>query len=126
MPMMISAFGLAVQLALPVPELEPLPRLACALIPPGPPLRVELAPVEDLELAWSGPRSPSQIARAVVAGSGWTAERGLDWDLRMDHALGRFHLDPAATLLRCTPRDQDDPAWRQLLLDTALVTASLV
>jgi hypothetical protein len=64
-------------------------------------------------------------AGATVDGERWTAERGRDGDLLMEHPLGRFHLDAGATCLRCAPADLDDPAWRRLLLDTALVTASL-
>lgn len=124
--MVMAAFGLAVELALPVPELDPLPPLPDDLLPAGPSLRVELAAPDELDAAWTGRREAPEIRHAVVDGSAWTAERGLDGDTRMDHPLARFHLDPGARLLRCAPADPDHPAWRRLLLDTALVTASLV
>lgn len=123
---MISAFGLAVELAFRVPELEGVPPPPDRLLPAGPTLRVELAETEELDAAWSGAMAPPARSGAVVDGSSWTAERGCESDLRMDHALCRFHLDPAAALLRCAPRDTAQPAWRRLLLDTALVTATLV
>ena len=123
---MISAYGLAVDLALPVPELEPVVRTLDGHIPPGPVLRVELAEPEELDREWSGGAEPPAIARAFVDGSDWTAERGAAGDVRMDHPLARFHLNRGAALLRCAPADRDDAAWRRLLLDTALVTVSLV
>ena len=122
---MISAFGLAVELALDVPELEAAPPVRHDLLPSGPPLRVQMAAAEELDTAWSGPATPAVESGALVDGSRWHAERGRSGDLRMEHVLGRFHLDPAATLLRCAPSDAADPAWRRLLLDTALVSASL-
>jgi hypothetical protein len=124
--MVIAAFGLAVELALALPELDPLPGVPERLLPDGPPVRVELAPVDELEAAWTGPQTPPQVAHASVDGARWEAARGREGDLRMDHALARFHLDRTATRLLCAPADRDNPGWRRLLLDTALVTASLV
>ena len=122
---MISAFGLAVELMLPVPELDGVAPPPEHALPSGPALRVELADLPALEAEWSGPTKPPAARRAVVDGSAWVAERGRGGDVRMTHALGRFHLDPGATRLLCAPSDVQAPAWRRLLLDTALVTASL-
>jgi hypothetical protein len=63
--------------------------------------------------------------RALIEGSPWWIEHGTAGDLRMEHALAHFHLDAGATELQCAPADHLSPAWRRLLLDTALVTAAL-
>ena len=122
---MISAFGLAVELMLPVPELDAVAPVPEQALPSGPALRVEPADAAVLEAAWSGSRTPPAVGRAVVDGSAWSAERGRDGDILMAHRLARFHLDPGSTTLLCAPSDGQAPAWRRLLLDTALVTASL-
>lgn len=122
---MISAFGLAVELGLAVPELEPGLGLRAEERPDGPVLRVELAAPQRLQAAWSGSAPVPGVARATVDGSLWTAERGRRGDVRMEHQLAGFHLDAGGHTLLCAPADVADPAWRRLLLDTALVTASL-
>jgi hypothetical protein len=122
---MISAFGLAVELGFPIPELDGAMPAPDAALLVGPGLRIELAGAAELDAAWSGSLTPPVVGRAVVDGSSWEAERGQAGDIRMAHALGRFHIDSGATRMRCAPTDLDAPAWRRLLLDTALVTASL-
>lgn len=111
------------ELALEVPELEE--RAPAVALPPGPILRVERADPDRVEAEWSGPTRSAPLATAVVDGSVWSTQRGRRGDLRMDHSLARFHLDAPGTTLLCAPANQSDPAWRRLLLDTALVTASL-
>jgi hypothetical protein len=118
----IRAFGLTVTFELDVPELEP---VSLPSEPSQPSLRVCERSAADLERAWSGALSPPAIGHAMIDGSLWTVERGLDGDLRMRHPLAKFHLDAAATVLRCAPARSANAAWRRLLLDTALATASL-
>ena len=120
----LNAFALAVRIAFAIPELGVAPG---ALGPPGAPeLRVELAEPGALSQCWSGPAAPPSAVQAHVDRSTWTAERGRAGDVRMEHRLARLHLDAAATCLLCAPTRREDPAWRRLLLDTALVTVSLV
>jgi hypothetical protein len=118
---MLSAYGLAVNLQLPVPELAGLDQPD----PPGAPLTVGLAQLGELEQRWSGHHTPEVHARAVVDGETWIVEQGQAGDLRMSHPLAQLHLDETGATLGCAPADADDPAWRRLLLDTGLVTASL-
>jgi hypothetical protein len=118
----ISAFGLQVDLRLPVPD------LAQAQAPPLAAvhrLTVGLAEHEDLERRWSGACTPRVQASAVVEGARWVVEEGRAGDRRMTHPLGRLHLDSAGTTLECAPADEHSCAWQRLLLDTGLVTASL-
>lgn len=119
--MLIAAYGLGVDLQLPHPELP-----APAAIPDGPELRATLAGRGDIEAAFSGPCVPPRRATATVDDVAWDLERGLAGDARVGHGQTRLHIDPAAKLLRCAPADPQSPAWQRILLDTALVTASLI
>jgi hypothetical protein len=45
--------------------------------------------------------------------------------VRVVHGETRLHLDAGATSMLCAPADPASAAWQRVLLDTALVTASL-
>lgn len=134
--LVLSAFGLQIRFRFALPELASLSAVA-AVAPGGAAagavasgaaghICAELAALRDLDRLWSGECAPARVARATVDGSQWTAELGRHGDLLMAHRLGRFHFDPRAARLLCAPADENDPGWRRLLLDTALVTVSLV
>lgn len=115
-----AAYGLCVELDLPVPALD-----GPEVLPAGPPLRVALARREEIEGVWSGGLDPPRLACATVDGIVWRLEHGLRGDARVTHGENRLHIDAGATRMLCAPGDPASLAWQRVLLDTALVTASL-
>ena len=118
--LLTAAFGLRVELDLPHPELNPPDAL-----PAGRPMRATLASAEAIDAAWSGAADPPLRAGVIVDAIPWTLERGRDDDRRVVHGATRLHLDAGATVMLCAPEDPASAAWQRVLLDTALVTASL-
>jgi hypothetical protein len=113
----LSAFGLCVRLAFPLPALNAAPDVACT-----PTLEARLAPF------------PSGDADPGIAELVWTTRfDGQDYAMRRlrdgSHTFdygdrASFHLSPDGRELRCAVADPADPAWQRLFLDTILWSCS--
>ncbi len=106
-----SAYGVTLELGVPLPEL--------AWAPPGGESPLVVQAGDD---GWSGPAGPRSERR--VDGARFTVEQGTAGDVLMTWGeAGRFHL--AGDRLTVAG-DFSDPAWQRVLLDSVLASAALV
>ncbi len=121
--MRLSAYGLCVDLDVPMPA-----ALAGAASPGTgeAQLRAVLAPREEAAAGFSGPAEPRRVGERRVDGRAVRYESGAAGDLLIEwEDAGVFHLDQEGGLLRCWGPDPEDPAWQRFVLDSALGSAAL-
>jgi hypothetical protein len=63
---------------------------------------------------------------APIDGAWLTLERGGDGSFLFRHETGRHLLSADTRSLRCLPRDERDPAWFRVLLDSVLLCTALL
>jgi hypothetical protein len=116
----LSAFGLSFSVAGPRPPgaWEPRPRSE-------PALALEIDTPEAIDGGWSGRQALEW--EAAIDGAPFTVERGRAGDHRFVHR-GRavHHLSADAALLRCAPRDEQEPGWWRVVLDSVLFSVALL
>ena len=121
--MRLSAYGLCVDLDVPMPA-----ALAAAggPAPADVQLRALLASREAVAAAFGGPADPPRVGGRRVDGRAVRYESGAAGDVLIDwEGGGLFHLEGDGRVLRCWGPDPEDPAWQRFVLDSVLGSAAL-
>jgi hypothetical protein len=120
MSLVYIAFGLEIHCGFELPGMRP--RQATGF----PALRLDLVEPELLRTPWSGSLGGRPWRGGLGDGTELTIERGRAGDLLIVNGdRVAFHLDSAATCLRCAPRDPGGLAWKRILLSRVLAHASI-
>jgi hypothetical protein len=83
----------------------------------------------EISLERSVPEALAEATRewaAPIDGAWFTLDRGGDGSFLFRHETGRHLLSADTRTLRCLPRDEHDPAWFRVLLDSVLLCTALL
>jgi hypothetical protein len=115
----LSAFGLCVRLAFPLPAVEALPDSSCA-----PTLEARLVPYPP---AQPDPGVEEHLWTTRFDDQDYVMHRLRDGSHRCVYGdRASFHLSADVSVLTCAVAEPADPAWQRLFLDTILWTCSLL